>query len=390
MSWFGGVNYNYNRGGTMNSFIADMQLYISFGGTRVRLNQPVYTNPSSITQWRAYVVQALNMGLYVIYGVTFNYNQSSTVINQAIWPAYVAGVKAEADWATTLNNHNLEFSIGNELERQRYATVSSLSQVAGTATAITAYPHNFTTGETVVIRQATSGYNGSFVITVTNATTFTFGVSAGITSPATSPGQVTDYTDAGIVAAISQLSDTVANNHYPFNLTYSAPTGSPDSQAKSGNIPVYWFNNGIGSLTRLGFNTYTYFVDSQGISFVSLTNYIISHFNLSQIQYTEYNLDSGNAFAVAGGTDMRYEQIVHNMFVLLQTADILSYFYNFTDALDMYSLVTTTGTYRRALATLAQTRPWFTNGSVPVSRPASVTRSATPARGASVSRPSYV
>lgn len=64
--------------------------------------------------------------------------------------------------------------------------VSSLTQTGGTATLVSTVNHGLSTGDYVYIAGADqTEYNGSFQITVTNATTFTFAVDSGATSPAT-------------------------------------------------------------------------------------------------------------------------------------------------------------------------------------------------------------
>ncbi|MGQ0545946.1 MAG: PilC/PilY family type IV pilus protein [Betaproteobacteria bacterium] len=64
-------------------------------------------------------------------------------------------------------------------------SVTSLSQTLGTATA-SATGHGFTTGDTVIISGASpAGFNGTFTITVVDANTFRFSVSATLLSPAT-------------------------------------------------------------------------------------------------------------------------------------------------------------------------------------------------------------
>ncbi|MDH3194770.1 MAG: hypothetical protein OEL78_00505 [Hyphomicrobiales bacterium] len=66
------------------------------------------------------------------------------------------------------------------------ASTTSLSQSAGTATCTTTASHLLATGDQVVIRGAQpDGYNKVASITVTGATTFTYSVDSGLSSPAT-------------------------------------------------------------------------------------------------------------------------------------------------------------------------------------------------------------
>ena len=64
-------------------------------------------------------------------------------------------------------------------------SITSLSQVLGTATANTSSPHGLATGETVVISGASpAGYNGTYTVTVVDADTFRYSVSDILAGPA--------------------------------------------------------------------------------------------------------------------------------------------------------------------------------------------------------------
>jgi hypothetical protein len=65
-------------------------------------------------------------------------------------------------------------------------TVTSVTQVSNVATCTTPVAHNFNTGDTILMAGATqTQYNGSFSITKTGTTTFTYPISGSPTSPAT-------------------------------------------------------------------------------------------------------------------------------------------------------------------------------------------------------------
>ena len=65
-------------------------------------------------------------------------------------------------------------------------SVTSLTRSSTTATAVTSSAHGFSNGQTVAISGASpNGYNGNKVVTVVNATTFTYTVSSALTTPAT-------------------------------------------------------------------------------------------------------------------------------------------------------------------------------------------------------------
>jgi|688.fasta_scaffold05195_20 hypothetical protein len=95
----------------------------------------------------------------------------------------------------------LDFSLGTD------KTVSSLTRSVSTATA-TATAHGFTTGDQVNIRGAAQAeYNGDFIVTVTDANTFTYTVTGNPATPATGTiianngPEVRDSYDGGLYAA---------------------------------------------------------------------------------------------------------------------------------------------------------------------------------------------
>jgi hypothetical protein len=70
-------------------------------------------------------------------------------------------------------------------------TISSLTQIGGLATVVTATAHGFVNGDYVQIEGAApDGYNGEYTVSVTNSTTFTFICNSTLASPATTPGVV--------------------------------------------------------------------------------------------------------------------------------------------------------------------------------------------------------
>jgi hypothetical protein len=95
----------------------------------------------------------------------------------------------------------LDFTLGTD------KTVTSITRASTTAT-VTATAHGFTTGDQVNIRGATqTDYNGDFIVTVTDANTFTYTVSGSPATPATGTiianngPEVRDSYDGGLYAA---------------------------------------------------------------------------------------------------------------------------------------------------------------------------------------------
>lgn len=94
------------------------------------------------------------------------------------------------------------------------APITSITRSSTTATVTTAAPHQRVTGETVLILGATeSAYNGTYPITVTGASTFTYQVSGSPTTPATTSNvlryqdsdypQITSITRSGSLATVT-------------------------------------------------------------------------------------------------------------------------------------------------------------------------------------------
>jgi hypothetical protein len=95
----------------------------------------------------------------------------------------------------------LDFTLGTD------RTVTSITRASTTAT-VTATAHGFTTGDQVNIRGAVqTDYNGDFIVTVTDANTFTYTVSGSPATPATGTiianngPEVRDSYDGGLYAA---------------------------------------------------------------------------------------------------------------------------------------------------------------------------------------------
>lgn len=92
-------------------------------------------------------------------------------------------------------------------------SITSLTRVGTTATAVTSSAHGLATGQTVTIAGAgQAAYNGLVTITVVNATTFTFTVSGSPTTPATgSPSVAAKFAKVSVQAnTFGSLSDLFA------------------------------------------------------------------------------------------------------------------------------------------------------------------------------------
>lgn len=86
--------------------------------------------------------------------------------------------------------------------------LSGITQTAGTATATAAAPHGYTVSDTIILTisgatGSTTGYNGTFLCTITSTTQFTYAVSSGLASPAVGTLKYTPEDVAEISAMVT-------------------------------------------------------------------------------------------------------------------------------------------------------------------------------------------
>jgi hypothetical protein len=139
-------------------------------------------------------------------------------------------------------------------------SVSGITRTGSTATATTAAPHGYSTGNTVRIAGADqTEYNGPFTITVTGTTTFTYTVGGTPTTPAT--GTMT----AGKGVATTIAGEGIAPSGVTFTSPSTEPSGISLGQLKPGEVAAFWERRTIPSkntvsnaetLTLLSLQTY--------------------------------------------------------------------------------------------------------------------------------------
>lgn len=181
-------------------------------GTEVQTMQEyVFTDPATGTAYY-YVLGAINGGSYVY--ATINGGANWTGQTLPITPTFGGRwFFCPADNRVLAVNGKDAMLIG----AQAYASIT-ITSAATTATATSPYPHPFTNGETVIIAGSTiAAYNGSYVVTVTGTTTFTY-TFAGGASPAT--GNISATVQRLIWKLAGQVAPTVAP-------TYSLTTNDP-------------------------------------------------------------------------------------------------------------------------------------------------------------------
>jgi hypothetical protein len=116
---------------------------------------------------------------------------------------------------TDANNQTVrgDVSMKVTLTNANRQTLTSLTQTSNTATATTPLAHGFSTGDTILIAGANqASYNGSYPITVTGSTTFTYTITGNPTSPATGTITAEKYLNASLSFTVP--ADVQPNDYY--------------------------------------------------------------------------------------------------------------------------------------------------------------------------------
>lgn len=129
---------------------------------------------------------------------------------------------------TDANNQTLRSDVSTRFIVTNNTRLSTtITSAAGTATATTASAHGFTTGDTILIAGAVqTPYNGSVVITVTGATTFTYVVAGGPVSPAT--GAITSEKANNVSLTFSVPADVRTGDSYEVWRTITKDASNAD------------------------------------------------------------------------------------------------------------------------------------------------------------------
>lgn len=195
-------------------------------GTEIQtIEEYVFTDRATGATY-TYVLGAINAGSYIY----------ASINSGASWGGQTLPITPTPGGRWFFRQVDNSVIAGNGRDRiliasQAYASIT-LTSAATTATATSSAPHPFSTGETVIIAGSTiAAYNGSYVITVTGATTFTY-TFAGGASPAT--GNISATVQRLIWRLAGQAAPTAAplyslsTNDPPYNTgTVSMTQGSP-------------------------------------------------------------------------------------------------------------------------------------------------------------------
>lgn len=131
---------------------------------------------------------------------------------------------------TDANAQQVRGDVSTEILVTNFTRISltSLTSSAGTATATCAAAHGFPNGSSVLITGALpTNYDGTFTISVTSSTTFTYPVTGSPTSPATTAGTITAELTANVVLAFTVPWDVIAGDSYEIWRTVTVPANNP-------------------------------------------------------------------------------------------------------------------------------------------------------------------
>lgn len=230
---------------------------------------------------------------------------------------------------TELNNNLTDL---NELKTLE-SSISTLTSAATTATATTTSDHGYTSGMSITISNANyAEYNGTFTITVTGATTFTYTISSPTTSPDIGTSIKASYTMAeNDVVYLTAQTNSDENGYY---VVKSSPWQKIFLSTKNAYIvkgqTTTNINVGAGSTP-----TIQHMVAAGGLTFDG--TYAIME------TATAHGFATGSSIVIALANDANYNGTVE---IETLTATSFRYVPSGTPATSPDTSVTTTATYQ--------------------------------------------
>jgi hypothetical protein len=200
-------------------------------------------------------------------------------------------------------------------------TVSTITRVTTTATLTTASPHGLSTGNSVTVSGAAPAlFNGTFTITVTSPTQFTYTMGGTPASDATTPGSyvvnivTTSITRVGTLATLTTSTphNLVTGNTVlvsgatpaDFNGTYVVTVLNPTqytytmSTTPASNATVVGTQGRVLSANATTIGDYALFQRTVSISNLTTTAVLVSQW--------PHNLNTGDSIEVTGATPAAY------------------------------------------------------------------------------------
>jgi subtilisin-like proprotein convertase family protein len=183
--------------------------------------------------------------------------------------------------------------------------IVSLTQTLGVATATTASTANLTTGEQVLVQGATNAsYNGTFTVTVVDATHFTFTVTGNPASPASGPITATPLPVSpamgGITLTVVQV-QSISETNGIATVTTLQPHGLTNGTQvviSGATDPAY---NGTFPIIVTGANSFTYNIAALQTQTVTQSNGLVTVKTVNP-----HNLTTGEQVLIQGAKDPAY------------------------------------------------------------------------------------
>lgn len=324
MAWSGlgmGNVYSSNTT-TMGSYV---DILLAQGIEDIRVTLPTHTFDQ--TDKKNAVIIAVNKGARVIWGVSQNNygGLGSSTITKENWPTFRLGILAAAQWSQ--DNGVYEFQIGNEeeLHNHFHPSLSRTDNVVTVTTrdsAGTVCNHSFTADNQVTITGATpADLNGTFDITVTGATTFTY--TANGENATVSSGVTQAYN-----LSLSELRDNLKSVATECQAIFIR--GNISYTTNQDQISA-WNTLGKGDLDLIAFNVYRGGLGSYSNAWKTAIDNIVTNWGNEayitewSVSYTSLNDWSTNEERVAAG--------IAEMLDYIQEAGISkAIFYSFAEA----------------------------------------------------------
>jgi hypothetical protein len=195
--------------------------------------------------------------------------------------------------------------------------MEEITHVGALATVTTADPHGLVTGNQIVISGVTpSAYNGTFIVTVLNATQFTYTMASTPSTDATANG--TDYTITSITNTGTGALVTTASAHNLYTGNIITVAGATPSEY-----------NGTYAITRQSATTFTYALTANpGGNATVVGTYSVATATISSIgnagttanvlTTTNHGLFTGNQITVTGCTPSEY----NGTFIVTKISDV--------------------------------------------------------------------
>lgn len=333
--------------------LTELRKYVS----KLRLVLPDYDDTSAVARTKAAVIQAKNLGFYVVYGTSSNPNNYPTrVITSRNIATFNAAMLDFAAWCEA--NGVDEMSIGNEEEEHRSHTVTvTRSGTTATATADELVTIDYEVNDVVTVSGASQNeYNGDVTVTGVSANTFTYEVAGSPATPATGTIKVSDLTDAEIRSNVKTQA-TLVQAIFSGIVTYSI----------DGRFYADWITDGVlGDLDTLSINLYG---QNDYATYSSSIDALITEFGASAITLSEFGIHGSWTL-----TNIRGQGITSVLFDEIHGAECKkyldkardsgiseAYFFIFQTVGDTFSARLENGSYRDCFQALLGGRKFYAN-----------------------------